>query len=64
MRLTDEDILKFQVIWKNKFGTEINKEDAYEKGVQLLRLVSAIYRPMTETEYQQLQLRRKETGEL
>ena len=62
--MSDEDIAKFQALYKSEFGMEISKEDAYEKGVKLLRLVSIVYKPMTETEYQKLQERRQETGDL
>lgn len=62
--LTDERIKKFQLLWKNRFGKEISREEAYEKGAKLIRLIQLIYKPMTEKEYQQLQKRRKETENL
>jgi len=61
MVLSDEDIIKFQTIYKNEFGIEISKEDAYEKGIKLLSLLSAIYKPMTEEEYKTTQNYRKNT---
>jgi hypothetical protein len=64
MVLSDEDILSFQAIYRKRFGREISKEDAYEKGIKLLRLMSIVYRPMTEAEYQNLQVRRQETKTL
>jgi hypothetical protein len=60
--LSDEQIKKFQILYKKYFGKEISQEEAYEKGAKLLRLVELIYKPMTEDEYKQLQKRRKETG--
>ena len=62
--LSDEMIIKYQTLYKNRFGKEISREEAYEKGVKLIRLVELIYKPMTEAEYQKLQERRKETGDL
>ena len=62
--LSDDQIIKFQTLYKNHFGRDISREDAYEKGAKLIRLVELIYKPMTETEYQKLQERRKETNEL
>ena len=59
--LSNEQIKKFQTLYKNRFGKEISREEAYEKGVKLVRLVELIYKPMTEDEYEQLQKRRKET---
>ncbi|MEK9170774.1 MAG: hypothetical protein AAB789_00455 [Patescibacteria group bacterium] len=51
-------------MYKKRFGKEITREEAYEKGVKLMRLVEIVYQPMTETEYKQLQERRKQTGDL
>jgi hypothetical protein len=62
--LSDEQITKFQTLYKNRFGREISREEAYEKGAKLIRLVELIYRPMTENEYQLLQERRRKTGDL
>lgn len=61
MQLTDEDILKFQALYKSEFGMEISREDVYEKGIKLLRLMSIVYQPMTEKEYEQIQTHRKDT---
>jgi hypothetical protein len=61
MQLTDEDILKFQALYKSEFGMEISKEDAYEKGIKLLRLMSIVYQPMTEEEHGRIQQHRKDT---
>ncbi|MFA7170180.1 MAG: hypothetical protein WC178_05020 [Candidatus Paceibacterota bacterium] len=62
--LTDEQITNYQTLYKNRFGKEISREEAYEQGVKLIRLVELIYKPMTKTEYQKLQDRRRETGDL
>ncbi len=61
MVLSDEDIVKFQALYKSEFGMEISREDAYEKGVKLLRLMSIVYKPMTEKEYIQIQKHREDT---
>ncbi len=61
MVLSDEDIIKFQTIYKDQFGIEISKEDAYEKGIKLLQLMSAVYKPMTEKEHEFIQKHRKDT---
>ena len=60
--LSDEQITKFQTLYKKRFGKEISREEAYEKGVKLTRLVQLIYKPMTVEEYEMLQKRRKETN--
>ena len=61
--LSDEQIKQFQILYKNRFGKEISREEAYEKGAKLVRLVELIYKPMTENEYKQLQKRRKDTDD-
>ena len=61
MVLSDEDILKFQALYKSEFGIEISREDAYEKGIKLLGLMSAVYKPMSEEEYEFIQRHRKDT---
>lgn len=45
MTLSDENIKKFQEIYKGRFGKDISKEDARKQGVKLLKLVSIIYGP-------------------
>ena len=60
--ISHEQITKFQTLYKNRFGREINQKEAYEQGAKLLRLVELIYKPMTEPEYLCLQKRRQETG--
>ena len=62
--LSDEQITKFQTLYKNRFGKEISREEAYEQGAKLIRLVELIYKPVTKNEYKQVQKHRKETGDL
>ncbi len=59
--LTDEEIIKFQNLYKESFGKEIGREEAYEKGIKLLNLMSAVYRPMSEKEYQLINKHRQDT---
>jgi hypothetical protein len=53
--LSDEQIKKFQNIYRKRFGKEIDRKEAYEKGVKLLRLIELIYHPITKEEYRELQ---------
>ena len=64
MVLSDEDITKFQALYKNELGIEISREDAYERGIKLLRLMSVVYQPMTEKEFQAIQKHREDTVHL
>ncbi len=60
--LSDEQIKKFQMLYKKRFGREISREEALEQGTKLLRLVELVYKPMTEDELKMVERRRKETG--
>jgi len=61
MSLLDDDITKFQALYRNELGMEISRANAYEKGIKLLRLMSAVYKPMTEKEYEVIEKHRKDT---
>ncbi len=45
MVLSDENIREFQAIYKEHFGTEISKEEAYRNGLKLLQLIRILYSP-------------------
>jgi len=62
MTPSDEDISKFQALYKSVFGVEISREDAYEKSIKLLRLMSIVYKPLTEEEYKLIQLAYLQNG--
>ena len=59
MVLSDADLERFQVIYREQFGKEISKEDAYEQGIKLLRLMAAVYKPITQKDFDFIQERRK-----
>ena len=61
MVLSDEQIEKYRRIHKSYFGKGITKEHAYEQGIKLVRLLSIIYKPMTEEEFESIQKRRNAT---
>lgn len=62
--MSDKQITKLQTLYKSRFGKEFSREEAYEKGAKLVRLMELIYKPMTEAEFQELQERRRSTGDL
>jgi len=62
--LSDKDVKSFIEIYKNRFGKELSYEEATQKANTLLRMVELIYKPMTVQEYNNLQKRRKETGDI
>jgi hypothetical protein len=59
--LSDEQIKTFRALYKARFGKEISREEAYEQGAKLIRLVELIYKPMSDAEYQELQELRRQT---
>ena len=48
--LSDEKIKEFQEIYKKTFGKEISKKEALEKGTQLISLIKAVYKPISNEE--------------
>ena len=62
MVLSDENITKFQTLYKERFGIELSKQDAYEKGIKLLRLTALAYKPMTKEEWKSVQDHRHATA--
>jgi hypothetical protein len=52
MVLSDENTISFQTLYKEHFGKDLSKEEAYEQGMKLLSLVSVIYRPMTSEDFE------------
>jgi len=59
--LSNEQIIKFQKLYEDRFGKKISREDAYEGGAKLVRLLELIYQPMTKDEYKLVEKRREET---
>jgi hypothetical protein len=47
--LTDEQIKKFQALYKERFGVEIGEAEAREQGDRLVRLINLITRPGTQS---------------
>ncbi len=42
MHLTDKQIQEFQELYKEKFGLELDKQDAIKKGIKLVLLVKQL----------------------
>lgn len=57
--LSDKQIIKLQLLHKNRFGEEISKEQAVSEGIKLYRLVQLVYTPMTEDEFGTIQQQQK-----
>lgn len=50
MVLSEENISKFQALYKSELGIEISRQDTLERGAKLLQLISVIYKPVVEKE--------------
>lgn len=48
MRLTESDVAKFRLLYKEELGLEITPERALAEGLKLLSFVSLISQPMNE----------------
>ena len=51
--LTDKQVDKFQDIYRKRFGKEISRADALEKGIKLVRLMDIVYKPITIREFEE-----------
>jgi hypothetical protein len=55
MQLPTELISEFQSLYKDEFGEDISKEAACEQGVNLVRLIQLIYKPISKEEFIRVQ---------
>lgn len=44
--LSNEQVKKFQELYRNRFGEEITEAEAQEKGSRLVRLIRITYEPL------------------
>ena len=42
--LTDEQIIKFQYLWIQRFHEDLSREQALEYGMKLIRLLQIVYK--------------------
>ena len=62
--ISKEGLDQFKQIYKKRFNKDLADDVASEKATTLLRMVELIYKPMTLGEYEALQKRRVETGDI
>lgn len=51
MTLTKQDIERFQMLYKNRFGAVLTVENAETQGLHLLNLMSIVYKPVRVEDY-------------
>lgn len=49
MKLSKKALDEFKAIYKAEYGVELSDSEALDKGIRLLRLFKAVYRPITNT---------------
>jgi len=62
--ISKEGLDQFKQIYKKRFNKDLADDVTSEKAMTLLRMVELIYKPMTLGEYEALQKRRVETGDI
>lgn len=50
MRLTDEQIIQFQCLFKNRYKKQIDRVKAEEKATQLINLCKSVLQAVTNNE--------------
>jgi len=50
MQITNKQSKRFQKLWKDEFGEEIEKEKAREEALRLVRLVELVYKPIKKSD--------------
>lgn len=53
--LTEQQITKFQGIYRDRFGRDISREEALREGVKLVCFLELIFKPCNESEYQRME---------
>ncbi len=62
--ISKEQLEEFKKIYKKRFKKDITDEEALRQATGLLRMVELVYKPITVKEYEALQKRRLETGDI
>jgi hypothetical protein len=55
MDITTQDITEFQLLYKNRFGIDIEQQSAYKQLVKITLLMKSVYQPITEDDVKRLQ---------
>ena len=60
MKLSDDDIKEYQVMWKTRFKEDISKEAAYDAAIALIEFVGVVYQPLAEKDLLMVEKSRKQ----
>jgi hypothetical protein len=64
MNLKDEHINRFIGVYEKTFQEKITYQKAYDQCLKLVTFLTAVYRPITHKDFERVQARRRETGDL
>lgn len=53
--LTEQQITKFQSIYRDRFGRDISREEALREGVKLVCFLELIFKPCNDSDYQRIE---------
>lgn len=59
MRISPEALEEFKRIYKQEYGKELSDAEAYDNASMMLRLIKAVYKPMTKKDYEDITERQK-----
>ncbi len=62
-RITDQDVLEFQELYKKHFGKDLSREDARKQATDLVIMVGRTYKPISVEQYQEFRQYRLAKGE-
>ena len=54
MNISEAQLTRFKVLYKQHFDEELSQKDAYEKALKLIRMMKLVYKPITREQYQQV----------
>lgn len=61
MQFSDQSIDKFQYLYKQRFGIELDRKAAFEYAQKLYRALELTYTQISQTDYEKLQKRRQQS---
>lgn len=53
--LTEEQVSKYQELYKKRYGIEIGRDEALEEGAKLVRVMQLVYRHITNDDLRKIE---------
>jgi hypothetical protein len=61
MQFSDQSINKFQYLYKQRFGIELDRKTAFDYAQKLYRALELTYTQISQSDYEKLQKRRQQS---